>query len=219
MKPPVSGKKFVFSRRKPEIPDELGVSEGILESRDVSIAERLLLEVRFDVRDRGTLHIESSRLERVGLANCTFGSIVMKDVRLSGCDLANLQTRGLSLTRVEFRNCRMTGLRAGEADCRDVLIEEGDQRYAQFRYGKFRSAEFASCNFEEADFQGADLTGSIFRKCNLRNAEMSKVKLLNADLRGSSVESLHLNAEDLRGAVVDLSQAMLFAPLLGIRIE
>jgi len=212
-------KKFVFSRRKPDIPGELAAAEGFPDSRDISIADRQLHEVRLDVRDAGTLRIDSSRLDRVVLANCTFGSIVMKDVRLVGCDLANLQTRGLSLTRVEFINCRMTGLRAGDADCRDILIEEGDQRYAQFRYGKFRAAEFDSCNFEEADFQGADLTGSIFRRCNLKNAEMSKVKLLNADLRGSSVESLHLNAEDVRGAVVDLSQAMIFAPLLGIRIE
>ena len=221
MKPPSSAKKFVFSRRKPDIPSCLAPVDPAIVStgRDISVSERSLEEVRIDTQNGGTLHMEASVLERVVLANCTFGSIVLKDVRLTSCDLANLQTRALSLTRVEFVNCRMTGLRAGEADCRDVLMEEGDQRYAQFRYAKFRSAEFDSCNFEEADFQGADLTGSIFRKCNLRNAEMSKVKLMNADLRGSAVESLHLNAEDVRGAVVDLSQAMIFAPLLGIRIE
>ncbi len=211
-------KKFVFSRRKPDIPNELGEAD-LPQSRDISIAERLLRETKIDVQNAGTLHIEASILERVILANSTFGSVVMKDVRLLGCDLANLQTRALSLIRVEFINCRMTGLRAGEAECQDLLIQEGDQRYSQFRYAKFRSAEFDSCNFEEADFQGANLSGSIFRKCNLRNAEMSKVKLMNADLRGSAVEGLHLNAEDVRGAVVDLPQAMIFASLLGIRIE
>ena len=48
---------------------------------------------------------------------------------------------------------------------------------------------------------------------------MSKVRLLNADLRGSMVEGLRMNAEDIRGAVVDPAQAMIFASLLGIRIE
>jgi hypothetical protein len=48
---------------------------------------------------------------------------------------------------------------------------------------------------------------------------MSKVRLNDADLRGSAVDGLHLNAEDVRGAVVDLPQAMIFATLLGIRIE
>jgi len=32
------------------------------------------------------------------------------------------------------------------------------------------------------------------------------------------VDGMQLNAEDIKGAVVDASQAMLFAPLLGIRI-
>ena len=222
MKHPHIQKKFVFSRREPELPNELPLASDaatLFEQRDVSIAEQLIQGMRIDVQDGGTLRLEASVLERIILANCTFGSMVWKDVRLINCDLANLETRGLTLVRVEFINCRMTGLRAGQADCQDILISEGDQRYSQFRYAKFRSAEFDSCNFAEADFQGADLSGSVFRKCNLENAEMSKVKLVNADLRGSRVEGLHLNAEDIRGAVVDVSQAMIFAALLGIRIE
>jgi uncharacterized protein YjbI with pentapeptide repeats len=194
----VAPKKFVFNRRAPELPNQLPP---------------------FAQSDAPALHAESAVLDHVSLADRTFASIVWKDVRLVSCDLANLETRHLTLVRVEFIDCRMTGLRAGVADCQDVLISEGDQRYSQFRYSKFRSSEFNSCNFEEADFQGTDLSGSIFRKCNLKNAEMSKVKLQNADLRGSQIEGLHLNAEDVRGAIVDLPQAMIFAGLLGIRIE
>jgi hypothetical protein len=47
---------------------------------------------------------------------------------------------------------------------------------------------------------------------------MNEVKLVDADLSGSVVDGLKLNAEDIRGAWVDASQAMLFASLLGIRI-
>ena len=222
MKPPKSAKKFVFSRREPDLPNNLTIAAEpsiLFEPHDISIADLLIEGFGTEIREAGILHIEASRLERVSLANSTLGAIVWKDVRLVSCDLANLETRSLTLIRVEFVNCRMTGFRAGIADCQDVLISEGDQRYSQFRFSKFKSVEFDGCNFGEADFQGTDLSGSVFRKCNLKNAEMSKVKLLNADLRGSLVEGLHLNAEDIRGAVVDLSQAMIFAPLLGIRIE
>ena len=215
-------RKFVFSRREPDLPTGLPEADDIsgpLDSRDISIADRLIKGFRMESQSVGSLRIEASRLVGVSLANSKFGSIVWKDVRLVSCDLANMETRGLSLTRVEFIDCRMTGLRAGEADCQDVLISQGDQRYSQFRYSRFKSAEFDSCNFEEADFQGTDLCGAVFRKCNLHKAEMSKAKLVNADLRGSQVEGLQLNAEDIRGAVVDPSQAMIFASLLGIRIE
>ncbi|HEX4275522.1 MAG TPA: pentapeptide repeat-containing protein [Bryobacteraceae bacterium] len=222
MKQPQILKKFVFSRRQPDIPRDAGLAPNpaaLFESRDISISDCLIEEVKVETRGEGTLQVEGSRLERVSLANGAFASVLLKDVRLLNCDLANLATRALTLIRVEFINCRMTGFRGGEADCKDVLISEGDLRYSQFRYSRFRSAEFDGCNFEEADFQGTDLSGSIFRKCNLSNAEMSKVKLLDADLRGSHVEGLHMNVEDIRGAVVDLPQAMIFASLLRIRIE
>jgi uncharacterized protein YjbI with pentapeptide repeats len=219
---PRSPKKFVFSRRPPDLPGELTTqvdAASLFEPRNISIADRLVQGIAAENRAGGTLRIESSVLEKVSLANSVFGSVVLKDVRLDGCDLANLETRGLTLLRVEFIHCRMTGFRAGRAECQDVFISEGDQRYSQFRYSRFQSAEFDSCNFEEADFEGTDLSGAIFRKCNLHDAEMSKAKLVNTDLRGSHVEGLRLNAEDVRGAVVDLGQAMIFARLLGIRIE
>ena len=214
--------KFVFSRRPPDLPSELPAATGataLFETPDISIAEQRLDGIRMEGRAAGSLRVDSCVLERVSLANSHFGSILLKDVRLVACDLANLATRGLILVRVEFVNCRMTGLRGGEADCQDLLISEGDQRYCQFRFSQFRSAEFDSCDLEEADFHGTNLSGSVFRKCNLRNAEMSRAKLMNADLRGSQVEGLQLNAEDIRGAVVDAAQAMVLALLLGIRIE
>lgn len=215
-------KKFVFSRRKPDLPNEMTMAADastLFEPHDISIVDRLVEGLRMEDRTVGTLLIEASVLEKVSLANSSFASIACKDVRLVGCDLANLKTRTLTLRRVEFINCRMTGFHAGKADCQDILISEGDQRYSLFRFSRFQSTEFDSCNFGDADFQGTDLSGAIFRKCDLQNTEMSKVKLVNTDLRGSRVEGLRLNAEDIRGAVVDLPQAMIFASLLGIRIE
>jgi uncharacterized protein YjbI with pentapeptide repeats len=217
-----SPKKIVFSRREPDLPHALEPAADaavLFEPHDVSIVDSSIEGLRVETRTAGSLRIESSVLERVSLAGSIFSSILCKDVRLIRCDLANLATRSLTLLRVEFIDCRMTGLQAGEAGCQDILLSAGDQRYCQFRYSRFKSAEFDSCNFAEADFQGSDLSGSVFRRCNLQGAEMSKARLVNADLRGSAVEGLQLNAEDIRGAVVDPSQAMIFASLLGIRIE
>jgi uncharacterized protein YjbI with pentapeptide repeats len=218
---PKNPKKFVFRRREPDLPIALSTGEAdvLFEPRDVLVLERTIEGATINKRQGGTFRIEASLLQRVNLAGSSFGSVVWKDVRLVDCDLANFETHGLNLVRVEFINCRMTGLRAGEADCQDLLVSGGDQRYCQFRFSRFRSAEFESCNFSEADFYGTDLSGALIRRCNLQNAEMSKTKLLNTDLRDSNVEGLQLNPEDIRGAIVDPTQAMIFASLLGIRIE
>ena len=53
----------------------------------------------------------------------------------------------------------------------------------------------------------------------MRNVEMGKAKLYDADLRGSMVEGMQIGLEGLRGAVVDPAQAMSLALLMGIRIE
>lgn len=208
-------KKFVFSRREAEIPEEL-TEGGALAER---IVEQRVTGADWRGRTGASLRVENSVLERVCLAECRFGSLMMRDVRLVNCDLANLQIRGWALTRVEFIDCRMTGLTAAETEALDVLAREGDLRYSQFRDSRFRSTEFDGCNLEEADFQGTDLTGTVFRKCNMRNVEMGQARLPDADLRGSAVEGLHIGVEGLRGAVVDPAQAMQFALLLGIRIE
>ena len=212
-------KKFVFSRREPEIPSDLPVAAAFADGHDTTIAGQWITGIDMRGRACGTLRVEASVLERVNLGESSFGSIVLKDVRLIGCELANLRTRGFTLTRVEFIDCRMTGLSGGVVDARDVLIREGDQRYCQFRFSRFKAAEFDSCNFEEADFQDTDFTGAVFRRCNMRNVEMGKAKLYDADLRGSMVDGMHIGLEGLRGAVVDPAQAMSLALLMGIRIE
>jgi uncharacterized protein YjbI with pentapeptide repeats len=207
-------KKFVFSRRAAEIGEDLPageLSEGVFEQRVTGADWR--------GRKMGALRLEGAVLERVCLADCRVGSIVMKDVRLVGCELANLSTHGMTLTRVEFIDCRMTGLSGGDVEALDLLIREGDQRYLQMRAGRCKGAEFDECNFEEADFQGTDFSGAVFRRCNLRNVEMGAARLGEADLRGSVLEGMHIATEGLRGAVVDAGQAMTLALLLGVRIE
>jgi uncharacterized protein YjbI with pentapeptide repeats len=214
-------KEFVFSRRKPNLTRELTAPanlSALLELDDISLSDCAIEAGHIGQWSKDSFSIDGSTLDRVNLSDTSYRSIVLTDVRLVNCDLANFETQASKLVRVEFINCRMTGFRAGRADCQHILISEGDQRYSEFRFSKFKSAEFDSCNFEEADFHGTDLTGSQFRKCNLKRAEMNEAKLFDADLSGSVVDGLKLNAEDIRGAWVDASQAMLFASLLGIRI-
>jgi uncharacterized protein YjbI with pentapeptide repeats len=165
VKQPRTPKPFVFKRREPEFENELTIVEnaGVLfEPQAISISESSIKEIQVEGKAAGSLFIECSVLERVSLSGSSFSSIKLSDVRLVGCDLANLQARAMKLVRVEFVNCRMTGFRAGEADCQDVLIAEGDQRYSQFRFSSFKSAEFESCNFEEADFMGQIFQGRDF---------------------------------------------------------
>ena len=207
-------------RQIPDLPQHMEApNEAALRLTDISLSGAQVDDLKLDTLADRTLRIEGSVLSRVSLPGCSFSSVKLKDVRFVGCDLANVKMLGLNLVRVEFVNCRMTGFHAVEAKCQDLLVREGDQRYSQFRFSNFKRVEFDACDFDDADFYGADLRNSVFRKCSLRKAEMSEARLQGADLRGSSIDDLRLNAKDIFGAIVDPSQAMIFARLLGIRIE
>jgi uncharacterized protein YjbI with pentapeptide repeats len=223
MRPQKPVKEFVFKRREPRIPSVLSAdddSSTLFDSEEISISGASIQNIRIEDRSARSLQIEESVLDQVVFVNCNFGEIVLKDVRVLGCNLSNFQAPGIEMVRVEIINSRMMGFSANEATIEDLLISEGDQTYSQFRFSTFKSSEFDHGNFEDGDFYGTSLSGNVFRnKCNLRNAEWRKVKLMDTDIRGSVIDGQKLTADDVRGAIVDTSQALMLASLLGIRIQ
>lgn len=222
MKPVKSKKPVGFHRDRPDLPSQFepsGEATNLFEDREsIDIEEKWLRDLERTNLKIDTLRMEGSLLERVQFAGGQFGSVVWKDVRLVGCDLANVVARRIALTRVELLDCRLTGFRATALDWQDVLIQNGDMRYAQLQGGKFRTCEFDGCNWQDADFQEADLSGSIFRSCNLARADLRRAKLRNTDFRKSEVEGMLVGMGDLQGAIVDPAQAMILARVLGLQI-
>ncbi len=214
-----AGKGFVFKRTAPDLPTVFDPSGEVEDGEIVSINERHLQGVERTHLKTGTLRIEGSVLEHVQLADGEFGAAVWKDVRFVACDLANIVAHRISLVRVEFVDCRLAGFRSSAIEWQDVLIRNGDVRYAQLQGGRFRNCEFDGCNWQEADLQDADLTGSVFRSCNLARADLQRAKLQNTDFRQSDLEGMAVEIHDLRGAIVDPAQAMILARLIGLQVR
>lgn len=216
-------KAAAFHRDPPDLPAELNPDPDSRswseESKSVIVQEQRLQDVQALNRKIHTLQIEASVLERVQLAGGQLGSAVWKDTRFAGCDFANLRAHRMTLVRVEFVDCRFTGLATTALNWQDVLIQNGDLRYAQMQGGRFRNCEFAGCDAREADLPGADLTGNLLRSCQLGRADLRGAKLQNTDFRQSEVEGLLVGMNDLRGAIVDPAQAMVFAQVLGLQIR
>jgi uncharacterized protein YjbI with pentapeptide repeats len=216
MKPTKVKKPTAIKRDEPDLPADLESAEsfedGVIQEKRVQDLDRTMLKL-------DNFRMEGSVLERVQLAGSQFGSAVWKDVRLIGCDLANIRAHRISLVRVEFIDCRLTGFTATALDWQDILVRNGDLRYAQLQGGKFRTCEFAGCNWQEADVQNADLTGASFRTCNLALADFRGTKLENTDFRTSEVVGMLVGMNDLKGAIADASQAMIFAQVLGLQIR
>ena len=213
------GKAFNFRRDEPDLPSSFDVLNRLhVEEDRVSIEDGHLKDLEQPNLRIGPFQMNGCLLERIQFHDSEFGAIVWKDVRLIGCDLANIRAHRITLVRVELIDCRLTGFRSSSLDCQDVLIRNSDLRYAQLQGGKFKNCEFDGCNLQESDFQNADLSGSVLRSCDLGRSDFQHAILRNTDLRHSKVEEMTVGIGDLRGAIVDPTQAMIFAKLLGVQI-
>ena len=222
MKP--STRRKSAQRERPDLPAEFEstsaeADQWLAECESVTIQERRLEDIDAASWNVGAFSLEGCLLERVQLSGSQFGSATWKDVRLVGCDLANVRVHRLALVRVELVDCRLTGFRATALDWQDVLVQNGDLRYAQLQGGKFKHCEFEGCNWQEADLRNADLTGAMFRFCNLSRADFQGTTLRGADLRQSEIDGTLVGVSDVYGAIVDPAQAMVLARLLGLEIK
>ena len=72
-------------------PDPVAAREMVLEGSPIE--EQALADLDLSGERIGSLTISGSVLERVSFANCEIGSLRLRDVRLTGCDLSNARIR------------------------------------------------------------------------------------------------------------------------------
>jgi uncharacterized protein YjbI with pentapeptide repeats len=185
--------------------------------------------------------IDAAELERCRLDACTLAHQVGEHVRFDGvkvlggtlsatrlthvtwldvlcerCDLSMIEWRGMHLTRVEVRECRITGAKLHEGELDEVRFIDCQIDYATFAQARLRQVSFEGCRLREADFSGADLAGTAFIRCDLKGADFSGAKLHGADVSASSLSEIRVAAGDVRGLVVNREQAASLSQLLGL---
>ena len=143
----------------------------------------------------------------------------LSDVRLTGCDLANSSCSACTARRAELRDCRLTGFSFSEGTVDDARLSDCKIDLAIFHHTRFSNCRFERCDLRGADFEGADLRRVAFRDCDLREARMVDASLAGTDFRGSRVEGLLVQAGRLAGAVIDPTQAVDFAGLVGLIVR
>lgn len=214
--------EIVPTRSLPDLPDKSEPLSNV--SIDLLLGGSILEDSRAEAIDLSGrklegLKLRSSVLERILFAQCEIRSLQLRDVRLVKCDLSNSVLLGFEARRVEFLECRLTGMKAFECKWQDVLVEHCDARYAQFNSGALRACEFQATQLQDADFRAADLKGSVFTRAMLNRADFTRAKLRKADFRGADIEGIVVRAEDVAGAIVTPAQAIELSRLLGLTVK
>lgn len=145
------------------------------------------------------------------------------DVRFENCDLAGFVLQDdVSLRRVEFVGCRMTGAVFAGANLRDVSFSACVLDDANLRMLEAQDVAFDGCSLIAADLYAAKLRRVQVATCDLRGIDVTKATLADVDLRTSRLEDVK-GADALRGATIDslqvVSVAHSMALALGIRVN
>jgi uncharacterized protein YjbI with pentapeptide repeats len=160
----------------------------------------------------------SSVVEKVSFSEAVFSAARWDDVQFLSCDFSNCVFHALEARRVEFIDCRMTGVKASGCTLHDVLFEGCDLKYAVLREASLATCEFTSTQMGDADLAAVRAENCLFRQCSLSGADLSRSVWRECDLRGAAIERIIIDGAGLKTCTITASQAIELAVLMGLRI-
>ncbi|MGO9452380.1 MAG: pentapeptide repeat-containing protein [Candidatus Binataceae bacterium] len=161
---------------------------------------------------------DTCELRRSGLESSMLGRLRLLDVRLEKCNASNARWEKAHLRRVEFIRCRLTGLSLAAGDVREVVFKDCKADFLGLGASKLKNVRFENCHLADADFQAAELDNAVFLNCDLENSDFGQARLTKVDLRGSVLDGIKLEPNQLRGLIIDPIQALAIVQLLGVTI-
>ncbi len=169
-------------------------------------------------------HADDATFERVAFKRANYARSVLTlatfiDVRWDTADLAEARWERAYIVRSEFTGCRMSGTQFLHGRFEHVRFLRSNITYARFWNGQFDAARFEQCELRDASFEGSNLAGVVFDRCDLRGADFRETTLRGTDLRGSQLDGLKVGIKDLQGAIIDPTQAVQLAELLGVVVK
>jgi uncharacterized protein YjbI with pentapeptide repeats len=172
-----------------------------------------------------TAHIASDLLfEQVYLRHVIFTQthltrLRLVDTRAEICDFSGANWENPRLRRVEFIGCRLLGMQMIEAQLENVVFKECKLDGFVFTSAICKAVRFEKCILHEALLEESDLNGVVFKECDLTHASLLGSSLNDVDLRGSVINGIKAYAKDMRGAIIEPSQAIQVVSLMGVRVQ
>lgn len=120
-------------------------------------------------------------------ANCNLSQFIFSDCIFNLCDLSMTALKNTTLRDVQFRDCKMLGLRFDQ--CNSFLLSFSFDNcilnFSTFYKQNLKNTVFSNCKLIETEFSEADLNNAIFLNCDLSKTAFDRTNLEGADFRSS----------------------------------
>ncbi|MCH3960752.1 MAG: pentapeptide repeat-containing protein [Solobacterium sp.] len=159
---------------------------------------------------------------------CTFAKIIFlgkmdkmefADVIFDHCDFSNISMQECCFRRVQFLHCRLTGCDMSGSSLTDTEMKECQGEYLNLNCTGLNDCSWQETLFKEASFAMMKIKHLEIKGCNFTRSEWADTKMKDLDLSDSIIDGIAVNAENLKGVIVNAEQAVVMAKLLGIRVR
>ncbi len=202
------------NRNKPKINQLTKVD--YIEDKDV--IEEIEVENLIDNNYHDHQRLSSCIFKKVSFVG-KFQECDFVDVIFDHCDLSNLDFSKQRFLRVEFIECKMSGIRFCDGLLEDVHFDQCLMPYSSFDQVRFKRTFFKECIMKETAFYDLSMKYCCFSRCALQKSEWMKVKSQKIDVSDSDIEGIRLDFDSLRDLVVNTFQAIELSTMLGIIIK
>jgi uncharacterized protein YjbI with pentapeptide repeats len=165
------------------------------------------------------LTIEEARIQRVSFAETRLNRVRVMDADVQRADFSGAVWDAARVVRATIRDSRLIGMHLVDAELQEVRFVECVMTGGIFVGLSCDHVAFDRCILREASFESANLNGVDFRECDLSGADLRGAKLDGADLRGANLSEVQVGSGEMRGAVIDPSQAAQVVSLIGVEVK
>lgn len=198
----------------PEVPKELEPAPITLDGTGMVRLDGAYVEPSDSPPERArSIGITESELRGITLQSEPGCALRLRDVRMRGCELSNVDAAEASLSRVEISSSRMLGFRVPGAELRDVRIVDCALGLASFAFARLRNVHFEGADLSEASFLEAQMDGVAFIDCRLGGTDFRRARLTATAIRGTSLDGV-LGIDSLRGLRMPWSDVVASAAAL-----
>lgn len=155
-------------------------------------------------------------LTNADLQRCTFRNCIWLDSNISNS----------RLNHSSWLDCRLSGVKGVGVDFTAARLDRCRWRQCLFPYANFTAARLRRQLIARSDFSEAVFSETTFKylelhESNFTRATFFKTPLEGIDFTSSRIDALRLsdNFHELRGARINVSQAIDLARRLGIEVE
>lgn len=164
--------------------------------------------------------------KRCAFDRCVFQSCDFTGAAFYGCAFTGCCFDRCRLERTYWHACTLTGCKGDGCDLRrarwkECRIADSPFRYANFSGGVFQHTTVSGSNWGGSVLTELRLKDLRLQEVDLTGADLFRTSLKGVDLSGCTIDNITLSetCAELKGAVLDPTQATVVARILGIQIK